>query len=367
MRALPIVLAGVAALAVVEVAVNVGVRPQTGPLALAAVLEPYLLAIGVVAGVLAVLLTLADRSPAGSRIRLLAVVVVVVGVVRLGGEWWSPGPPDTAGAVGEVVSGQPGAGPPASGPSASESAFPASPATRLTVLSWNLETGSKSAATSLSGILEAAPKPDLVALQELTTDVAAALDGDPTIRSRYPYRILEPRDGVGGMGLLSRHPLFVGTYSTQPVVLRAELLLPDGSRVEVLNAHPYPPDVTRAFDVVPVGLDTRGRDEDLAAIAATVGKADDPARVLVVGDLNTTPFEPGFGTISAGLTDAHAAVGTGTGFTWRPAPLELLNVGMLRIDHVLTGDAWQPMAVSEDCSLPGDHCRLSVTLEISAT
>ena len=367
MRALPIVLAGVAAAAVAEVVVNIIVRPQTGPLALAAVLEPYLLTIGVVAAVLAVLLTLGDRGPAGSRIRLLAVVVLVVGVVRLGDEWWSPGPPDRAGAVGELGSGRPGAAPLASARSASESASPASAATALTVLSWNLETGSKSAATSLSGILGAAPEPDLVALQELTPDVAAALDGDATIRARYPYRILEARGGVAGMGLLSRHPLFVGTYSTQPVVLRAELLLPDGSRVEVLNAHPYPPEITRALDVVPVGLDTRRRDRDLSAIAAAVAEADDPARMLVVGDLNTSPFEPGFGTISASLTDAHAAVGTGPGSTWRPAPLELLNAGLLRIDHVLTGDALRPLAVSEDCSLPGDHCRLSVTLEIPAT
>ena len=104
------------------------------------------------------------------------------------------------------------------------------------------------------------------------------------------------------------------------MVLQAELLLPDGVRIEILNVHPYPPEITRAFGSVPVGLDTRRRDEDLSVLAAMVDQAEDRARVLLVGDLNTSPFEPGFGKIRAGLLDAHGEAATGTGFTWRPSP-----------------------------------------------
>jgi endonuclease/exonuclease/phosphatase (EEP) superfamily protein YafD len=265
-----------------------------------------------------------------------------VAIVRLGGEWWSP----DAGADGA------GSG---------------SGSTTLTVMSWNLELGSKAADASVEGILgDASAAPDLVALQELTPEVAAAIESADGIDATYPYRILEPRDGVDGMGLLSRYPLVVGGRSTAPVVQKADLLLPDGGRIEILNVHPYPPDITSAFGGVPVGLDTRRRDQDLSVLAAMVDQAEDRARVLLVGDLNTSPFEPGFGKIAAGLLDAHGEAATGTGFTWRPSRLEAFDLGILRIDHVLTGTDLRPVAVSEDCSIPGDHCRLFVRLEVAA-
>ena len=65
--------------------------------------------------------------------------------------------------------------------------------------------GSKAAASSVAGILSS--DADVVALQELTPDVAAAHRGRQRDQERYPYRILEPDDGVRGMGLLSRLPL----------------------------------------------------------------------------------------------------------------------------------------------------------------
>jgi endonuclease/exonuclease/phosphatase family metal-dependent hydrolase len=89
--------------------------------------------------------------------------------------------------------------------------------------------------------------------------------------------------------------------------------------------------------------------------------------VIVAGDLNTAPFEPGYRILaSGGLTDAHEASGGGPGFTWRPSSLEWLGLGLLRIDHVLTGAALRATAVEEDCSIRGDHCRLIVDLAVEA-
>ena len=68
--------------------------------------------------------------------------------------------------------------------------------------------------------------------------------------------------------------------------------------------------------------------------------------------------------LDAGLTDAHRAVGVGPGFTWRPAPLQALDLALLRIDAVLTGDWLEPTASEVDCTIPGDHCRLTVTLRV---
>jgi endonuclease/exonuclease/phosphatase (EEP) superfamily protein YafD len=343
-RVATVLLAAFALLVLVEVSVNALLGPQEGPLALAAVFEPWLLSAGTVAGLLATVLSLGSGR-AGAPIRLLGVAIIVVALVRLGGEWWSPEPVGAAGV----------------GPSGSAGGGGEPRAAALSVLSWNLEVGSKAAASTVAGIIEA--DADLVALQELTPDAAAAIEADRTLLGRYPYRILEARDGVAGLGLLGKRPLVVGSYATGPLILRAGLLLPDGRTVQVLNVHPYPPAISMVAGF-PSGLDTRRRDADLLAIRDAVLALPDPDAALVIGDLNTTPFEAGFRTLAASMSDAHAEAGSGTGFTWRPSSLEGLHVGLLRLDHVLTGAWLKPLEVHEECAIPGDHCQLLVTLDV---
>jgi len=335
-----LLLAGIAVLALVEVAVNVVLRPQSGPPALLAVFEPHLLVIGAVCGALAILLTLGDRDSRASRIRVLGIVVIVVALVRVGGEWWSPGDNRARGEPSPVE-------------------------TRITVLTWNLESGSKAPQDVVDGILDVRQplRPQVVALQELTPEISAAIDASDEIDRRFPYRILEPRDDVRGMGILSSIPLLEGAYGAFPMLLTAGLVMPDGSRLDLVNAHPLPPKIATIAGV-PVSLDARIRDKDLGDVRAAVDRAEDPARILLIGDLNTTPFEPGFSLVATGLHDLHAEVATGTGFTWRPFSLEPLGLGLLRIDHVLAGEDLRPVAAAEDCSIAGDHCRVTTVIDV---
>ncbi len=332
MHRLPLVLLLVAALTSLAVVAQSILQAPTGPLPLAGVFEIHLLAAATILALVALPWALrGGRSRAWAT--LVVVAVVGVTIARAGGELFSLQP----------------------------AAATDGGATTLTVLTWNLEMGSKAAGASVEGI--AGMDADVVALQELTQDVAAAIEADGTLASRYPYRILEPREGVDGMGILSRLPLAAIDSQQEPLILRAGLQLPDGRTIEVLNVHPYPPGISlvRRF---PVGLDTRRLDEDLAMVASRADGVPVGA-VLVVGDLNTTPTEPGFAALTQGLTDAHASVGTGPGFTWRPSSLEGLGVGFLRLDHVLAGSMLTPVAAVTDCSIPGDHCRLLVTLRVA--
>jgi endonuclease/exonuclease/phosphatase (EEP) superfamily protein YafD len=226
-------------------------------------------------------------------------------------------------------------------------------------VTWNLELGSRAPEITVDGIRDA--DADLVALQELTPEVAAAIEADPALAQRYPYRILEPAGGVDGLGLLATRPLLVRGSERDPLILRAGLVLADDTVVEVFDVHPYPPGI-RMVAGIPVSLDTRRRDEELGVIGARVAALDEPASALVLGDLNTAPTEPAFWTVAGGLADAHGVAGSGPGFTWRPSTLEGLDIGLLRIDHVLAGARLAPTASEVDCSLPGDHCRLLVTL-----
>jgi vancomycin resistance protein VanJ len=257
---------------------------------------------------------------------------MVLGIVRLGDELWSPGPDGIT-----------------------------PPPDPLVVLDWNLELDSKTAPDVVAGIAEIGA--DVVALQELTPDDAAAIEADEELTERYPYRILQPREGAFGLGLLARGPLLVREADDGGHVLHAGLLLEDGRVVEVLVVHPRRPRYGTTLSI-PRSLDTADRDADLASIRARIDGLDDLDAVLVVGDLNATPSEPARAAFGAGLTDAHLAAGGGPGFTWRPEPLEALDVALLRIDAVLTGAWLEPVRSDVDCTLAGDHCRLIVTLRV---
>jgi endonuclease/exonuclease/phosphatase (EEP) superfamily protein YafD len=325
-----ILLAAAAVLLVLVVLVQRVVRAQTGPLPLASVFEVHLLSVAAVIAILAIVASLASGG-GGAWPRLGAVAVLVVAIVLVGGELWS----------------SPGDG--GSDPS-------------LTVASWNLEMDSKPPADAVAGIanLDA----DVVALQELTLEFGEAIEADPTLLDRYPYRILDPRPGPDGLGILSRLPLVERVGRPSARMLQAGLVLPGGRTVELLDVHPRRP-LYRTLGPLPVALNTRARDEDVAAIRETLDALDDPASALVAGDLNGTSQEPGLASLRQGLVDAHEAVGIGPGFTWRPDAVEPLGIGVLRIDHVLTGSWLTPLATDVDCSAVGDHCRLVVRLGIA--
>jgi endonuclease/exonuclease/phosphatase (EEP) superfamily protein YafD len=326
MRALLLVAA--AGSIILVVLVQRVVRAQTGPLPLASVFEVHLVT---VAGVLALLAIVASLGRRGSAAwaSLASIAILVVAIVVAGGELWS--------APGEHA-----------------------PDDALTVLSWNLEFGSKPPSAAVAGITDL--DADVVALQELTPIFAEAIDADPTLRARYPYRTLDPQAQADGLGILSRLPLIDRDGGTTGRILPAGLLLPDGRTVELLDVHPRRP-LYRTVGPLPVSLNTHARDDDVAAIRESLDALDDPASALVVGDLNGTSQEPGLASLRQGLVDAHEAAGIGPGFTWRPDGVEPLGVGVLRIDHVLSGAWLRPVETRVDCSVVGDHCRLLVSLD----
>ena len=305
------------------------IRAQTGPLPLVSVFELHLMLVASLLALGGLIGSLASGR-AGAWVRLISLAVLLLAGLRVSNELWSTDPTP---ATGDVV----------------------------TVMSWNLEMDSKTAAQTVDGI--AAIDADVVALQELTPAYATAIEGDAALVGRYPYRILDPRDGSTGFGLLSRLPLVVSDTDAGPTIQRAGLLLPDGRTVEVFNVHPRRP-LYRTIGPIPVALDTRDRDEDILALEAALATLSSTDPPLVIGDLNGTSSEPGLDPLQVSLADAHEDVGTGPGFTWRPELLETRGIGVLRIDHVMTGGWLRPITSDVDCEATGDHCRLLVTLAV---
>ena len=207
---------------------------------------------------------------------------------------------------------------------------------------------------------------DVVALQELGPDHAAAIEADPELRTRFPYRELAPREGVEGMGLLSAYPIVRSALLTDPMAIEAVLDV-DGRPVTVISGHPFPGRI-RVAGPLPVSFDPSARDQSLVRFRARVDAAIARGEtVIVAGDFNTAPTEPAFEQLVAGLADAHAEVGLGPGWTWRPSRLEGLGLGVLRIDLALSGPGARPIAVGERCDLPGDHCRLEARFALDLT
>jgi endonuclease/exonuclease/phosphatase family metal-dependent hydrolase len=318
-RAIDRILAGVAIIAATVVVLTWLVPGGTGPYALLTILAPHgVLAIVAVGAVVAVV--------GGQRTRWALLVLVVVAALRFGSEWVS---------------------------------FPAgvAEAPDLTVATWNLEYGDVDGAEAVAGLRDL--DVDLVALQELTPEQAASIEASSAVSERFPYRQLNPRPGVAGIGLLSRHPLLDPIDATAPVSLQATIERP-GGRITVLTAHPYPARIETVTPLrLPVGFDPSDRDALLQRLRERIDTAiERGGDVVVLGDFNVAPTEPAFGALTTGLIDSHLDAGVGPGWTWRPSRLESLPIGLLRIDLVLSTRQLVPVESRVECPRIGDHCRV---------
>lgn len=315
-----------ACVALAVLVVGVVLPVDDGPLGMLAILAPYF--------ALAVLPLVPVAVVSRSRaLGLVVAAVAAVFLLRLGGEWWS---------------------------------FPTAPVAdgvrTIDIATWNIEAGAAPAPTVVE-MLNRHPV-DIVVLEELTFRAAEAIEADPAIAARYPHRALFPTRGVTGVGILSALPLSDTAAAMSPARFETTVDV-DGRRVIVLGAHPFPAEIS-LLGGIPVGLKPATRNADLALLRQRVGELD--ARgvdVLLVGDFNTAPTEPAFQGLTSGLHDAHAEVGIGPGWTWRPAPLEFLGTGLLRIDLILSTDALLPQRTSIECPARGDHCLFQATIALT--
>lgn len=191
---------------------------------------------------------------------------------------------------------------------------------------------------------------DLVVVQEVTAEWAEILAS----QAAYPYRYLLSRPDPYGIGVLSRWPL----ESVTPVDLAGDGL-PSLTGIAVIEGRPL------RF----VGLHThwpvlpalaRARDLSLERTAALV--RDESLPVLVLGDLNLTPYAPAFARLleQARLRDALA------GPRWQPTWWAGFWPLALRIDHVLVsrGLCVEHAAVAE--AIGSDHRPVVVRLRVGS-
>lgn len=163
-------------------------------------------------------------------------------------------------------------------------------------------------------------QPDLLSVQELNPALAAKLRR-LGIERRLPHRLVLTRRGVTGAGLYSRYPLraLPGPHPANTRMQRAELALPGGRRLRVVNVHPFTPTGRRAAKWA-AELD------ELPATGAGVPW-------LLAGDFNATLDHAVLrDVLDRGYRDAATVSGAGLVPTW---PGNRRLPPLIAIDHVL--------------------------------
>jgi endonuclease/exonuclease/phosphatase (EEP) superfamily protein YafD len=171
----------------------------------------------------------------------------------------------------------------------------------------------------------------------------------------FPHTVTVPRDDNFGIALFSRRPLahqeVLDLGEVGVPTLRVRLAL-DGTRLTVLATHPVPPGSPRHY---------RWRNEQLQAVARMAAEQD--GAVVVIGDLNTTPWSAHFRRMlrRGKLRDT----GRGWGFvgTW-PAWLWPLRIPL---DHCLISGQLEVTHRRVGAAVGSDHLPLVVDLRPAAS
>lgn len=193
-----------------------------------------------------------------------------------------------------------------------------------------------------------AEQPDVVVVAELTPAWERRLG---ELSDLFPYSYVEPREGNFGIGLYSRMPLESPetlVLSGGNMTIRARVSR-SGHSLTVIGAHVFPPG----------GARTALRDRQLLELAQASAATKGP--LVLLGDLNTTSWSPGFTRClrESGLRDSRC--GFGVQPTW-PAGRAVMRIP---IDHCLVSDELWVSGRRVGPDVGSDH--LPVCVDLSPT
>ncbi len=221
---------------------------------------------------------------------------------------------------------------------------PVDPQATLTIMTYNT-LGVQYRTEPIIAVL-GAENPDVVFLQEVNPGLAEAIQSQ--LSKQYPYRILDPQQGVRGMGVISKFPLRASEKTLplewvgRPQVLEMEW---NGQTITLVNFHTWPTGLGPPWAVT---TNFRQREEQAQALADFA--ANTPGPLIVAGDANATPLNDAYRIITNQLKDAWIEAGFGFGHTFPgssgpgSARPRLLGVPfpqwMARIDYVFVSKEW---------------------------
>jgi endonuclease/exonuclease/phosphatase (EEP) superfamily protein YafD len=196
-----------------------------------------------------------------------------------------------------------------------------------------------------------AERPDVVVLTELLPSHRVALE---SLGDVLPYRFDSGGRGIFDILLLSRLPIASlrihhPASPFLPVVEARLCAEPDGGGacLTVIALHGPRPEIVGGWAQIAT-----------FALVAERAAAIADRRVVVLGDLNTTPFSYRFRDLTTRGGLADAALGT----SWRTTWISRFPPFGLTLDHVLIGAALRPLARRVARDIGSDHFPLIVDL-----
>lgn len=195
-------------------------------------------------------------------------------------------------------------------------------ATVVRALFLNVETRNKHA----DGVIELIQllRPDILVLQEVDN---RWLDRLKPVADEYPFSLTCPRSDNFGIALFTRLPVAssdivdIGKAEVPSIVAEIEV---DGRRFTLIATHPLPPGSAG---------NTRERNAHLADLAQWTTRAGGP--VLVLGDLNVTPWNAQFRKLCRDGGLLNSMKGWGLQPTWPT----FFVPAMIPLDHCLHSPA----------------------------
>lgn len=190
---------------------------------------------------------------------------------------------------------------------------------------------------------------DVVLIQELNYRLAEEIQD--RLGDLYPHQVLDPKNDVHGMGVLSKFPLrptgieLPPSWIGKPQVLEMHW---DGMWVTLANFHMSP---TTLDKIDEISANNRQRETQAGVLVDLSRQVD---TLIAAGDANSTPLSDSYRILTAGLVDSWKEAGFGLGHTFpgsdhpggsRPgiggihAPQWLA-----RIDYVLFTPDWQAIS-----------------------
>ncbi len=189
---------------------------------------------------------------------------------------------------------------------------------------------------------------DVVVLVEVDAAWAEAL---ASLAPLYPHRVIEPRDDMFGVAVLSQLPLEAARVEEladgPPAIVTGVRRGEQG--VLLVAAHPPAP-ISAAWSA--------RRDAQLAAIGELAAAVSQP--VIVAGDLNATPWSHGFRQLVAARGLRDSAAGHGLQASWNArhwAP-------RIPIDHVVVSPEIRVVARTVGPDVGSDHLPVEATLVV---
>jgi endonuclease/exonuclease/phosphatase (EEP) superfamily protein YafD len=200
----------------------------------------------------------------------------------------------------------------------------------------------------LVGYLEASGA-DVIVLQEISADQGRGLHAR---LKAYPYAYVEGAAESDAV-LLSRWPIAdAGLFrlaANGVSAIRATINW-RGTPITLVGAHLH----------WPIGPHSSARrNAELAGLALLAHSHSGP--LIMLGDLNITPWSPHFQTLlgASGLRDC--AIGHGLDPTW---PSQVLPLG-IRIDHCLASKHWRSMDTQVGPAVGSDHRPMMAELQLT--